>query len=187
MHCCIKAPVSYDYNSTGQHYSILFIFHTHFLPRSHESAEISFYKLVLFFFPYNDQKWKCWPDHFVNNLSRKHYYNVLQGWKTDLILKDEGKKEPAPFLFLRQQFFVFATEGRYRSAIFKVSVKKRKTHFSGPGDFSLHKWILSLWLLSQCFLPGLGSVLHDCARTLTAAVEKKQGIKKKKKISRKRS
>lgn len=59
-------------------------------------------------------------DHFVDYVSRNQYCNVLQRCKTDLILEDEGQKEPV----LRQQFFVFATEGRYRSAIFNVSGKK---------------------------------------------------------------
>lgn len=37
-------------------------------------------------------------DHFVDYLSRKQYCNVLQRCKTDLILEDEGQKEPVPFL-----------------------------------------------------------------------------------------
>lgn len=65
-------------------------------------------------------------DHFVENLSRKQYYNVLQRCKSDpIILEDEGKKEQFLSL-LTQQFFVFATEGRYRSASFKGSGKKEK-------------------------------------------------------------
>lgn len=150
--------------------------------KTRESAEISFYQLVLFFFPTTIKNGKVAQNTlsqtiFVNNLSRKQYYNVLQGCKTDLILADEGKKEPVAFPLFVTAVLRIRHWGSLQERYFQSKWLKTKNNlFSGPEDFSLHKWILSLWLLSQCFLSGFDSGLRDCARTVTAAVEKTRDL-----------
>lgn len=102
----------------------------------------------------------------------------LQGCKTDLILEDE--KNQFLSLFLRQQFFVLTTGGRYRSAIFKLSGKERKT------NFSFWSWRLQLAQVNFVFLTSLAMFSSRfwlcfaclCAPCNCCSGKKNKGIKK---------